>query len=92
VTTPAEPAWQLSPLEKSSLLQHFVIVHRRFFRERCGSRDVQFALGVEELADDGPLIEVRRTRARFPERELPIYKASAIGLLTRRELNVGGEG
>jgi len=58
----------------------------------CGSRDVQFALGVEELADDGPLIEVRRPQARFPERELPIYKASAIGLLTRRELNVGGEG
>ena len=53
---------------------------------------MQFALGVEELADDGPLIEVRRTQVRFPERELPIYKASAIGLLTRRELNVGGEG
>jgi hypothetical protein len=28
----------------------------------------------------------------FRSASLPIYKASAIGLLTRRELNVGGEG
>ena len=68
------------------------LLHRTAVPDGCGSRDVQFALGVEELADDGPLIEVRRPQARFPERELPIYKASTIGLLTRRELNVGGEG
>jgi hypothetical protein len=49
------------------------LLHRTAVPDGCGSRDVQFALGVEELADDGPLIEVRRTQARFPERELPIY-------------------
>jgi hypothetical protein len=82
-------------LTDDSKLLHRTAVHSLWKADHptgCGSRDVQFALGVEELADDGPLIEVRRPQARFPERELPIYKASAIGLLTRRELDVGGEG
>ena len=30
----------------------------------CGSRDVQFAIGVEELTDDDPLVE---TMARLAE-------------------------
>jgi hypothetical protein len=30
---------------------------------RCGSRDVQFALGVEELPDDDPLIDAVRRLA-----------------------------
>jgi hypothetical protein len=30
---------------------------------RCGSRDVQFALGIEELPDDDPLIDAVRRLA-----------------------------
>jgi rubredoxin len=30
---------------------------------RCGARDVQFALGIEELPDDDPLIEAMRRLA-----------------------------
>jgi hypothetical protein len=35
---------------------------------RCGSPDVQFAIGVEELPDDDPLVEAM---ARLAETEPP---------------------
>ena len=38
----------------------FVYEAKRHECPRCGSRDVQFALGIEELPDDDPLIEVMR--------------------------------
>ena len=42
----------------------FVYDPQRYTCPICGSPDVQFAIGIEELPDDDPLIEAMKRRAK----------------------------